>query len=154
MFWNWFFIEETKGISTTKWHTCWYTQFTRDGQLTNFVIIKPFRVSQAVNAAPWLVQSTVASKQFSLKTPIPKLQPYDKGNRGKGHSPHGGTGGSMHHVHTYTNLRLGSLGPSTVTLIACEYVAVWGGSVATVMDTVNILPAKQHTIRSSHVVTC
>ena len=37
-------------------------------------------------------------------------------------------------------VRLGSLGPSTVTLIACEYVAYCNGSVRMVMVTVSILP--------------
>lgn len=57
----------------------------------------------------------------------------------------------MHaYVEYMISLRLGSLGPSTVTFIACEYVAVWGGSVATVIDTVNILPAQQHTQVTIH----
>ena len=40
-----------------------------------------------------------------------------------------------------SDLRLGSLGPSTVTFIALLYVAICGGSVATVTISVNIFPA-------------
>ena len=39
------------------------------------------------------------------------------------------------------DLHLGSLGPSTVTFIALWYVATCGGSVATVIMRVSILPA-------------
>lgn len=41
------------------------------------------------------------------------------------------------------DLLRGSLGPSTVTLIALIYVATWGGSVFTVMVIVNVLPVSK-----------
>lgn len=41
------------------------------------------------------------------------------------------------------NLLRGSRGPSTVTLIALQYVATWGGSVLTVIVKVNVFPKAQ-----------
>jgi len=40
----------------------------------------------------------------------------------------------------WKNLLRGSRGPSTVTLIALQYVATWGGSVFTVIVNVNVFP--------------
>ena len=43
-------------------------------------------------------------------------------------------------MHSLSLLLLGSLGPSTVTLMAWEYVAYCTGSVTIVIVTVSILP--------------
>lgn len=43
------------------------------------------------------------------------------------------------------NLLRGSRGPSTVTLIALQYVATWGGSVFTVIVNVNVFPKHRWT---------
>ena len=48
-------------------------------------------------------------------------------------------------------LLLGSLGPSTVTLIACEYVAYWAKSVSTTICTVSIFPGERERERTQQV---
>lgn len=42
----------------------------------------------------------------------------------------------------------GSLGPSTVTLMALVYVATWGGVVDTVMVMLKLFPGKRASVKS------